>query len=141
MTLLIIFLCVAIGFSFYCSVAEAVLLSVTPSFIATLRDKKPADASRLEELKANIDRPLAAILSLNTIAHTIGAAWSGGAGCRDLGQWIAGHRQCCDDAVDPGAQRNYPQDNRSLALETLGPLRGQDRWGSDLDPVSAGVVK
>lgn len=77
MILLITFLCVAIGFSFYCSVAEAVLLSITPSFIATLGDKKPVDAERLKRLKANIDRPLAAILSLNTIAHTIGAAGVG----------------------------------------------------------------
>ncbi len=77
MTLLIIYLCVAIGFSFYCSVAEAVLLSITPSFIATLKRSKPADAQRLSRLKGNIDRPLAAILSLNTIAHTIGAAGVG----------------------------------------------------------------
>ena len=77
MTLLIVFLCVAIGFSFYCSVAEAVLLSITPSYIVTMGDKKPADAQRLKRLKANIDRPLAAILSLNTIAHTIGAAGVG----------------------------------------------------------------
>lgn len=77
MTLLLIFLFVAIGFSFYCSVAEAVLLSITPSFIATLKKSKPKAAERLTRLKANIDRPLAAILSLNTIAHTIGAAGVG----------------------------------------------------------------
>ncbi len=77
MLLLIIYLCVAIGFSFYCSVAEAVLLSISPSFIATLKERKPAAADRLHRLKANIDRPLAAILSLNTIAHTIGAAGVG----------------------------------------------------------------
>lgn len=77
MILLVVFLVVSIGFSFYCSVAEAVLLSISPSFIATLRKKKPEDAERLAGLKANIDRPLAAILSLNTIAHTIGAAGVG----------------------------------------------------------------
>jgi CBS domain containing-hemolysin-like protein len=77
MLLLIIYLCIAIGFSFYCSIAEAVLLSTTPSFIATLRKSKPAAAERLHRLKSNIDRPLAAILSLNTIAHTIGAAGVG----------------------------------------------------------------
>ena len=75
--LLIVYLVVAIGFSFYCSVAEAVLLSISPSFIATLGESKPDDAQRLRDLKANIDRPLAAILSLNTIAHTIGAAGVG----------------------------------------------------------------
>jgi CBS domain containing-hemolysin-like protein len=75
--LLLIYLVSAIGFSFYCSVAEAVLLSITPSFIATLEKTKPIAAKRLSKLKANIDRPLAAILSLNTIAHTIGAAGVG----------------------------------------------------------------
>ncbi|MEL6104877.1 MAG: hemolysin family protein [Planctomycetota bacterium] len=75
--LLVVYLVVAIGFSFYCSVAEAVLLSISPSFIATLAKSQPADAERLSGLKANIDRPLAAILSLNTIAHTIGAAGVG----------------------------------------------------------------
>ena len=77
MILLFIYLAVAIGFSFYCSVAEAVLLSITPSFIATLREKDAAAAEKLAGLKSNIDRPLAAILSLNTIAHTIGAAGVG----------------------------------------------------------------
>ncbi|WRQ48798.1 hemolysin family protein [Roseiconus lacunae] len=77
MILLIVYLCVAIGFSFYCSIAEAVLLSITPSFIATLAKDKPKVAERLKHLKDNIDRPLAAILSLNTIAHTIGAAGVG----------------------------------------------------------------
>ncbi len=77
MILLLIYLAVAIGFSFYCSVAEAVLLSITPSFIATLRKKNEIAAEKLAGLKSNIDRPLAAILSLNTIAHTIGAAGVG----------------------------------------------------------------
>ncbi|EMI52957.1 CNNM domain-containing protein [Rhodopirellula sallentina] len=77
MFLLLTYLVAAIGFSFYCSVAEAVLLSITPSFIATLRDSNAKAADRLKRLKANVDRPLAAILSLNTIAHTIGAAGVG----------------------------------------------------------------
>lgn len=77
MFLLLTYLVVAIGFSFYCSVAEAVLLSITPSFISTLQGKNPVAAERLRKLKANVDRPLAAILSLNTIAHTIGAAGVG----------------------------------------------------------------
>lgn len=87
MTLLITYLCVAIGFSFYCSIAEAVLLSITPSFIETLKKSKPRDAKRLRELKENVDRPLAAILSLNTIAHTIGAA---GVGAQAAVLWGSG---------------------------------------------------
>ncbi|MEM9644180.1 MAG: CNNM domain-containing protein, partial [Planctomycetota bacterium] len=77
MTLLLVYMFVAIGCSFYCSVAEAVLLSISPSFIATMRKSRPAAAEKLQSLKSNIDRPLAAILSLNTIAHTIGAAGVG----------------------------------------------------------------
>jgi len=77
--LLVVYGLVAIVFSFLCSVAEAVLLSVTPSYIAALGEEKKRLAARLERLKDNIDRPLAAILSLNTIAHTAGAAGVGAA--------------------------------------------------------------
>lgn len=68
----------ALGFSFLCSIAEAVLLSVTPSYIESLRMKSPKRAARLRKLKLeNVDRSLAAILTLNTIAHTVGAILSG----------------------------------------------------------------
>lgn len=75
--LLVFYGVLAITFSFYCSVAEAVLLSVTPSFVVTLANTRPQVAKRISQLRENIDRPLAAILSLNTIAHTIGAAGVG----------------------------------------------------------------
>ena len=77
LVLMIVYATVALGFSFLCSVAEAVLLSVSPSYIATLKKKGSKGASLLQKIKANIDRSLAAILTLNTIAHTVGA---GGAG-------------------------------------------------------------
>ncbi len=76
-SLLIFYAFVAVGFSFLCSVAEAVLLSVTPSFVATLKEKGKPYAALLEQLKSNMDRPLAAILTLNTVAHTVGAAGVG----------------------------------------------------------------
>ena len=75
MLLLIIFLCIALGFSFLCSIAEAVLLSVTVSYLPSLKSRRVAE--RLRDMKENIDRPLAAILSLNTIAHTVGATGVG----------------------------------------------------------------
>ena len=53
------------------------LLSVTPAYIGALEPTKPAVAARLRELKDDVDRPLAAILTLNTVAHTIGAAGAG----------------------------------------------------------------
>lgn len=94
---LVFFALVAIGFSFLCSIAEAVLLSVSPSYIATMEGTKRAAGARLlKQLKENIDRPLAAILSLNTIAHTVGAAgvgaeaaslWGGDTG---LGRYAVG---------------------------------------------------
>lgn len=77
MFLLIVYISVALGFSFLCSIAEAVLLSVTPAFIATLEKKGSPTGHMLRQLKDEVDRPLAAILSLNTIAHTIGAAGAG----------------------------------------------------------------
>lgn len=75
--LLVVYASIALVFSFLCSVAEAVLLSVTPSHIATLKEQGKKSAELLEHLKDNIDRPLAAILSLNTLAHTVGAAGVG----------------------------------------------------------------
>ncbi|MBK81946.1 MAG: hemolysin [Gammaproteobacteria bacterium] len=77
MSLLIAFAAASIGFSFLCSVLEAALLSVTPSYVASLRGKAPKLAERLRALKENIDDPLAAILTLNTIAHTGGATGVG----------------------------------------------------------------
>lgn len=69
---------VALGVSFYCSIAEAVLLSVTTPHIQILEQGGHKAAHHLRSMKADIDRPLAAILSLNTIAHTMGAAGVGG---------------------------------------------------------------
>ncbi|MEZ5197979.1 MAG: CNNM domain-containing protein [Bacteroidales bacterium] len=77
MGLLIFYLFLAIGFSFLCSVLEAVLLSVTPSFVRMKVEQEKSGALLLKSLKENIDKPLSAILTLNTIAHTIGAAGVG----------------------------------------------------------------
>ncbi len=77
MALLIFYVSLALGFSFLCSVMEAVLLSVTPPFVAKFKQENPRVGGALEKLKQDIDRPLAAILSLNTIAHTVGAAGAG----------------------------------------------------------------
>jgi CBS domain containing-hemolysin-like protein len=72
-TLLIVFFLVAIIVSFLCSLWEAVLLSITPSFAQIKVEEGGALGYRLQEFKKDIDRPLAAILTLNTIAHTVGA--------------------------------------------------------------------
>jgi CBS domain containing-hemolysin-like protein len=77
MTLLIVYILIALVFSFLCSIAEAVLLSVSTPYVALLEKKGHAAGRRLSELKADINQPLAAILTLNTIAHTLGAAGAG----------------------------------------------------------------
>lgn len=64
---------VSILFSFICSILEAVLLSVTPSFISIKKAEGKSYVNDLEELKKDVDKPLIAILTLNTIAHTVGA--------------------------------------------------------------------
>ncbi|MGF1714937.1 CNNM domain-containing protein [Photobacterium chitinilyticum] len=89
MILLTIYIAIAIGVSFICSVLEAVLLSISPSYIGTLRQQNHPAAPRLAALKDNIDRPLASILTLNTIAHTIGAATAGAQAAVVFGsQWL-----------------------------------------------------
>jgi len=77
MALLISYVLLALIVSFLCSIMEAVLLSATPSFVEMQMRTGSQAARRLHELKADIDRPLAAILSLNTVAHTVGAAGAG----------------------------------------------------------------
>lgn len=72
-TLLISFFVLAIFFSFMCSLWEAVLLSITPTFARIEYQKGTVTGQYLQQFKENIDRPLAAILTLNTIAHTVGA--------------------------------------------------------------------
>ena len=73
MGLLILFAVVSIFFSFMCSILEAVLLSITPTFINVKKAEGKAYAFTLENLKKDVDKPLIAILTLNTIAHTVGA--------------------------------------------------------------------
>ena len=73
MGLLIFYGVISILFSFLCSILEAVLLSVTPTFINVKKKEGKSYAKGLEILKKDVDKPLIAILTLNTIAHTVGA--------------------------------------------------------------------
>lgn len=90
LVMMIVYATVALVFSFLCSVAEAVVLSVSPSYIATLKKKGSKGASLLQQIKANIDRSLAAILTLNTIAHTIGAGGAGAEAAAYFGDQYVG---------------------------------------------------
>jgi len=73
MGLLIIFAVLSIFFSFMCSILEATLLSITPSYIKIRKKEGKSYAKDLANLKKDIDKPLIAILTINTIAHTVGA--------------------------------------------------------------------
>lgn len=73
MTLLIVYATISIFFSFLCSILEAVLLSITPTFINLKKQEGSQYATELEVLKKDVDKPLIAILTINTIAHTVGA--------------------------------------------------------------------
>lgn len=73
MGLLILYGILSIFFSFLCSILEAVLLSVSPTFINLKKNEGKSFADDLEALKKDVDKPLIAILTLNTIAHTVGA--------------------------------------------------------------------
>jgi len=77
MTTLLIYLIGALSVSFLCSILEAVLMSTPLSYITMREDEGYKPAARFKQYKTDNTRPIAAILSLNTISHTIGAAGVG----------------------------------------------------------------
>ncbi len=77
---------ISVIFSFLCSILEAVLLSVTPNFISSEVRKGTSTGLMLQKYKEDIDRPLSAILTLNTIAHTVGAIMVGAAAGEAFGE-------------------------------------------------------
>ncbi|MEJ2310200.1 MAG: CNNM domain-containing protein [Gammaproteobacteria bacterium] len=77
MTLLLIYLFIAIGVSFLCSILEAVLLSITPSYLEKLVVERPRSGGMIARVKERLDESLSSILILNTFAHTMGAAGVG----------------------------------------------------------------
>ncbi|MBN1587689.1 MAG: DUF21 domain-containing protein [Candidatus Omnitrophica bacterium] len=90
-TILIISSMTAIGVSFLCSLAEALLLSFDPLTLSRLHATRPRAAASWGRLKSNVARPITAILVLNTVAHTGGAIVAGGAFAEIYGErniWI-----------------------------------------------------
>ena len=86
MGLIILYFLGALSMSFLCSVLEAVLLSTPMSFITMKESQGNKTASLMKEYKDNVDRPVGAILSLNTIAHTIGSAGVGAESIKLFGE-------------------------------------------------------
>ena len=90
MLLLFLFLSLALSISFLCSLLESVILSVSQAYIALLIKEGKKSGRLLKEMKKTIDHPLAVILTLNTIANTIGAAGVGAQTYRLWGsKWVA----------------------------------------------------
>lgn len=86
MTIILLYLFGALAVSFLCSVLEAVLLSTPISFISMKESQGDKSASLMMKYKTNVDRPVAAILTLNTVAHTIGAAGVGSESVKVFGE-------------------------------------------------------
>ena len=86
MELVILYLLLALSVSFLCSVLEAVLLSTPVSFITMKEQEGARNAPLMKRLKQAIDKPISAILSLNTIAHTVGSAGVGAEAVKVFGE-------------------------------------------------------
>ena len=87
MGLLLLFLFGAMSISFLCSILESVLMSTSLSYINLREEEGYAPAKLMSQYKEDTGRPLAAILSLNTIAHTVGAAGGGAPAAQAGGMW------------------------------------------------------
>lgn len=90
MSLIFAYLIFAISISFLCSIMEAVLLSTPMTFVNLKESEGDKRAVIFKKLKQDVDRPIAAILSLNTIANTIGAAGVGAESIKVFGQTYFG---------------------------------------------------
>jgi CBS domain containing-hemolysin-like protein len=84
--MLLTYFLIAVGVSFLCSILEAVLLSLTPAYIKVLKSEKEKVGELLEKQKKDIDKSIGAILTLNTFAHTLGAAGVGSEAVKMFGQ-------------------------------------------------------
>jgi CBS domain containing-hemolysin-like protein len=87
---LILVIVVSLAISFLCSILEAVLLSISHSYVGVLTERGSPAGPLLGRMREHIDEPIAAILTLNTIAHTVGAAVGGALAYQVFGsEWIA----------------------------------------------------
>ena len=126
MSALIFWATISVFFSFLCSILEAVLLSVTPTFINVKKQEGKDYALTLETLKKDVDKPLIAILTLNTIAHTLGAMMVG-IQAESLPYKIefwgintVGVVSAIMTLLNFSSFGNYPENNWCHVLETIG---------------------
>ena len=144
--MLILYLSLALVVSFICSLLEATILSVSYGYIEALRKKGRKGGKILGELKERIDRPLAAILTLNTVAHTVGAAGVGGQVLKlytqHYGAGYAGEAVAVASAVLTFLILVFSantQDDWGGVLEAIGTGSGLHYQGIDLVNISAGA--
>lgn len=90
MGLILLYFLGALSLSFLCSVLEAVLLSTPMSYVSMRENQGSKTATLMKQYKNNVDRPVGAILSLNTIAHTIGSAGVGAESIKIFGEQYFG---------------------------------------------------
>jgi CBS domain containing-hemolysin-like protein len=126
LVMMILYAVVALFFSFLCSVAEAVVLSISPSYIGNLRKEGHAKvAARLDRIKTEIDRSLAAILTLNTIAHTVGAGGAGAEAAAYFGDKYVGIAMAVLTLLILFLSEIIPKTLGALYWRSLAPVTGQ----------------
>ena len=125
-TMMVVYATVALVFSFLCSIAEAVVLSVSLPYIANLKNNgKLKAAAQLNKLKTNIDRSLAAILTLNTIAHTLGAGGAGAEAAAYYGEKYVGVAMAVLTLLILFLSEIIPKTLGALYWRSLAPVTGQ----------------
>ena len=77
MILLIIYALFSIAFSFLCSIVEAAFLSFSPTYLQVRKNEGKTWAKEIADLKQDVDKPLTALLTVNTVAHTVGSIMVG----------------------------------------------------------------
>ena len=130
MELLITYALVALVFSFLCSIAEAVVLSVSAAHVSLLQEKNPRVGNLLREFKEEINRPLTAILTLNTIAHTVGAVGVGAQAAAVFGSGYVGIASAvltllilvCSEIIPKTLGAHYWKDLLTPTVYALGAL-------------------
>jgi len=108
--------------SFLCSLFEAALYAIPPSRIELLVQRKVRGARRLARLREDVEAPIAAILTVNTIAHTVGAAWCGAMVGQEFGSAAVGTFAAVFTVLVLAVTEIVPKSMGVRYAETIGPL-------------------
>jgi len=108
--------------SFMCSLFEAALYAVSPARVEVLVQRGVRGAKRLAKLREDIEKPIAAILTVNTIAHTVGAAWCGAMVGEQFGSRAVGVFAAVFTVLVLAVTEIVPKSLGVRYASTLGPL-------------------